>query len=139
MRCGRRGCHRLLLLAGHSLDSARLTGPAIDWWRELAADSDRILGPGHPDTLLAGSQLADALLAAGQAAESVSWFEWVLAGRASMLGPDHPGTITAQVSLGRALVAAGKAGDAVAILDDGGRPQRARSRTSRRRHAICAR
>ena len=121
------GCHRLLLLAGHSLDSARLTGPAVDWWRELAADSDRILGPGHPDTLLAGSQLADALLAAGQAAEGVSWSEWVLAGRASMLGPDHPGTITAQVSLGRALVAAGKAGDAVAILDEAaGRSERVR-------------
>ena len=47
-------CHQLLLLAGHSLDDARLTGPAVDWWRELAADSDRILGPGHPDTLAGG-------------------------------------------------------------------------------------
>ena len=49
------GCHRLLLAAGHSLDAAGLTGPAVAWWRELAADSDRILGPGHPDTVLAGS------------------------------------------------------------------------------------
>ena len=104
------GCHRLLLAAGQSLDSARLTGPAVDWWRDLAADSDRILGPGHPDTVLAADLLADALLAAGQAAEAVLWFEWVLASRASLLGPDHPSTIEARVSLGRALVAAGQHG-----------------------------
>ena len=35
-------CHRLLLTAGQSLDSARLAGPAVGWWRELAAGSDRI-------------------------------------------------------------------------------------------------
>jgi tetratricopeptide (TPR) repeat protein len=112
------GCHRLLLLAGQSLDDARLTGPAVAWWRELATDSDRILGPGHPDTVTAGGLLAAALLAAGQAAESASWSEWVLVGCASMLGPDHRGTITARVSLGRALVAAGRPGDAVAVLDE---------------------
>lgn len=112
------GCHRLLLRAGQSLDDARLTGPAVAWWRELAADSDRILGPSHPDTVTAGGLLAAALLAAGQPAEAVSWSEWVLACRASMLGPGHPGTITAGVSLGRALVAAGRSGDAVAVLEE---------------------
>jgi hypothetical protein len=111
------GCNRMLWLAGHSLDAARLTGPAVVWWRELAVGSDRILGPGHPDTLAAGGLLADALLAAGQATEAATWFEWVLAGRASVLGPDHPGTITAQVGLGRALVAAGQADDAVVVLE----------------------
>ncbi len=110
-------CHRVLLMAGQSLNSARLTGPAVTWWRELAAGCDRLLGPGHPDTLVAVGQLAAALLAAGQAAEAVSWCEWVLAGRASVLGPDHPGTIAAQVSLGCALVAAGKAGDGAAVLE----------------------
>ena len=128
------GCHRLLLAAGHSLDAAGLTGPAVAWWRELAADSDRLLGPGHPDTLVAGGLLADALLAAGQAAEAVTWSRWVLAGRASVLGPDHPGTIAAQVSLGRALVAAGKPGEALAVLEEAAAPQRAGPRTRRRRH-----
>ena len=64
------GCHRLLLAAGHSLDAAGLTGPAVTWWRELAAGSHRLLGPGHPGTVLAGGLLAGALLAAGQAAEA---------------------------------------------------------------------
>ena len=112
------GCHRLLLAAGQSLDSARLTGPAVAWWRELAADCNRILGPGHPDTVLVGGLLASALLAAGQPAEAVTWSEWVLAGRASGLGPDHPGTTAARVSLGRALLAAGQPGDAVAVLEE---------------------
>ena len=111
------GCHRLLLAAGHSLDAAGLTGPAVTWWRELAADSDRLLGPGHPGTVLAGGLLAGALLAAGQAAEALTWSRWVAAGRADVLGPDHPGTIAAEVSLGRALVAAGQPGDAVLVLE----------------------
>ena len=57
--------------------AAGLAGPAVAWWRELAADSERLLGPAHPDTLVAGGQLAGALLAAGQAAEAVTWFGWV--------------------------------------------------------------
>jgi tetratricopeptide (TPR) repeat protein len=116
-RLWRSGCHLLLKRAGQSLDSARLTGPAVAYWRELAAASDRVLGPGHPDTLMAGQRLADAYLAAGRAAEAVSWFEWVLADRVRVLGPDHPGTITARHDLGHAAVAASQFGEAVTILD----------------------
>ena len=112
------GCPRLLLAAGHSLEAAGLTGPAVTWWRELAADSGRLLGPAHPDTLVTGGQLAAALLAAGQAAEAVTWFGWLLSSFDGMLGPDHPGTIAARVSLGRALVAAGRPGDAVSVLEE---------------------
>jgi tetratricopeptide (TPR) repeat protein len=112
------GCHRLLLRAGQSLDSARLTGPAIAYWRELAAVSDRILGPGHPDTLAAGQRLADAYLTAGRAAEAVSWFQWVLADRARALGPDHPATIAARRNLGHSAMAAGQLSDAISTLND---------------------
>jgi len=110
------GCHLLLLRAGRSLDSAHLTGPAVAYWRELAATSDRLVGPGHPDTLTAGQQLADAYLTAGRAAEAVSWFQWVLADRARALGPDHPGTIAARRNLGHAAMTANQLGDAVSIL-----------------------
>ena len=115
------GCPWLLLAAGHSLDGAGLAGPAVAWWRELTADSQRILGPGHPDTLMAGSLLAEALLAAGQAAEAVTWFGWALAGCTDVLGPDHPATLAAPVSLGRALVAAGEPGEAVRLLEQAAR------------------
>jgi tetratricopeptide (TPR) repeat protein len=111
------GCHPLLLRAGQSLDSARLTGPAVAYWREIAASCDRILGRGHPDTLLAGEHLAQAYLAAGRPAEAVSWFRWVVAERGRALGADHPDTIAAQHDLGRAMVAADQFGDAVSVLD----------------------
>ena len=111
------GCHPLLLRAGQSLDSARLTGPAVTYWRELAASSDRVLGPDHPDTLMAGQYLADACLAAGWAAEALPWFQWVLAKRIRALGPDHPGTIAARCNLGHACVAASQFGDAITVLD----------------------
>jgi tetratricopeptide (TPR) repeat protein len=111
-------CHPLLPRAGRSLDDARLTGPAVSYWRELAATSDRILGPGSPDTLMAGSHLAAALMAAGQAAEAVAWSQWVLAGRTRLLGPDSPGTIAARADLGRAFLASGQAGAAIPVLEE---------------------
>ena len=110
------GCHPLLLRAGRSLDRARLPGPAVAYWTELAAVSDRVLGRGHPDTLAAGEQLAAAYLAAGQFAESVSQLRRVLAERVRVLGPDHPSAIAARRDLGHALVAANQLGDAVTVL-----------------------
>jgi tetratricopeptide (TPR) repeat protein len=115
------GCPWLLLAAGRSLDGAGLAGPAVAWWRELTAGCQRILGPGHPDTLMADGQLAGALLAAGRAAEAVTWFGRVLAGCTEVIGPDHPATLAAPVSLGRALVAAGQPGEAVRLLEQAAR------------------
>ena len=111
-------CHPLLPRAGRSLDGARLAGPAAGHWTQLAATSDRILGPDNPGTLMAGSHLAQALLAAGQAADAVSWSQRVAAGHTRMLGPDHPGTIAARMSLGHALMAAGQPGHAVTVLGE---------------------
>jgi tetratricopeptide (TPR) repeat protein len=111
------GCHPLLARAGQSLDDARLTGPAVSYWRELATVSDRVLGSGHPDTLAAGEKLASAFLTASRAAEAVPWFQWILAKRVHALGPDHPETIAARRDLGHALTAASQYGDAIAVLD----------------------
>jgi tetratricopeptide (TPR) repeat protein len=111
------GCHPLLLRAGQSLDSARLTAPAVAYWGELATTSDRVLEPGHPDTVVIGEQLAQAYLTAGLAAEAIAWFEWVLADRMRVLGPDRPGTIAARRNLGHALVAANQIRDALTVLE----------------------
>jgi tetratricopeptide (TPR) repeat protein len=111
-------CHPLLILAGQSTDSARLTGPAVAYWRELAADSERILGPGSLETLLVSNHLGEALMAAGQATEAVPVFQRVLDGRAGVLGPDHPDAIAARVWVGRALAAAGQPGDALPVLEE---------------------
>jgi tetratricopeptide (TPR) repeat protein len=110
--------HPLLVRAGWSMDDERLTGPAVAYWRELAAANDRILGSSSPDTLMAGGRLATALRANGQTDEAVAWGQWVLAGRARLLGRDHPDTIAARIDLGRALVAAGQPDEALPILEE---------------------
>jgi len=110
------GCHPLLLRAGESLDRGHLAGPAVDYWRELAAVSEHTLGAEHADALAAAHRLADAYLAAGRSAEAVSWFEWALAERARTLGADHPDTIAARLSLGRALAAGDQSADAITML-----------------------
>lgn len=111
------GCHPLLLRTGRSLDRAHLTGPAVAYWSGLAADSDRILGHGHPNTLDIGEQLASAYLAAGQADQAAGRFGYVLAERVRVLGPDHPRAIADRRDLGHALVAANRLSEAVKVLD----------------------
>jgi tetratricopeptide (TPR) repeat protein len=111
------GCHRLLLRAGQSLVSARLAGPATAYWRDIVSVSERVLGPDHPDTVLAAEQLADAYMASGQPAEAIPWYEWVLVLRVRILARDHVDTIAARRNLGHALVAAGHFRDAATALE----------------------
>ena len=111
------GCHPVLVRAGDSLDRARLTGPAVDHWRDLATTSNRLLGSEHPDTVLAGQRLADAYLAAGRAPDAIPWFQWFLDRLTRELGPDHRDVIEARRRLGHALVAALQVPDAITVLD----------------------
>ena len=62
-------------------------------------DLERLLGPGHPDTLNARNSLAAAYLAAGRAADAIPMFEQTLAVPQRQLGPDHPDTLTSQNNL----------------------------------------
>jgi tetratricopeptide (TPR) repeat protein len=110
------GCHPLLLRAGRSLDRARLAGPAVEYWRELAIACDNKLPPGHPDALVVASQLAGAYLAAGYGAEAVAWYQRVLGERSRELAPGHPAVIAARVSLADALIVAGEPAAAVTAL-----------------------
>ena len=110
------GCDPLLLRAGRSLDIARLAGPAVEYWRELAVSCDNKLAPGHPDALVVAAHLAGAYLAAGYGAEAVAWYQRVLAERSLDLAPGHPAIIAARVSLADALIVAGKPAEAVTAL-----------------------
>jgi len=110
------GCHPVLLRAGRSLDAARLTGPALAYWEELAAASVQSLGRDHPATSGINERLARAYLAAGQAAKAISLLQAIRGGRAERLGPDHPGTLELTRGLGQALISAGRFGEAVAVL-----------------------
>jgi tetratricopeptide (TPR) repeat protein len=109
-------CHPLLLRVGRSLDEARLTGPAVEFWQDLAARCDAKLTPGHPDALVVAGLLAAAYLAAGNAAEAVQWYQRVLADRTRELTPGHPAIMAARASLARALTMAGEPADAVSVM-----------------------
>ena len=111
------GCHPVLLRAGDSLDRARLTGPAVDHWRDLVTTSDQLLGAGHPLTLLTGQRLASACLAADRADDAVTWFQRLLDTQAVQLGPDHDDLIGTRLRLGHALVAARQFDDAAGVLE----------------------
>jgi tetratricopeptide (TPR) repeat protein len=110
------GCHPLLLRAGQSLDAARMVGPAVEYWSDLATRCDTKLSPGHPDTLVVAAKLAAAYLTAGYVEEAVHWYQRVLAERARELAPGHPAIVANRVSLARALIMAGEPSDAVAVL-----------------------
>ena len=111
------GCHPLLVRAGDSLDRARLTRPAVEHWLDLATTGRRLLGSGHPDTMLAGQRVADAYLAAGRAADAIPWFTWVLESLSHKLGPDHRDVIEARRRLGHALVEGLQFPAAITVLE----------------------
>jgi tetratricopeptide (TPR) repeat protein len=110
------GCHPLLLRMGRSLTDARLAGPAVEFWQDLAARCDAKLPAGHPDALLVADQLAAAYLAAGNAEEGVQWYQRVLADRTRELATDDPAIGAARVSLARALIMDGEPADAVTVM-----------------------
>jgi tetratricopeptide (TPR) repeat protein len=111
-------CHPLLLRAGRSLDAARLTGPAVAYWEELAATGERVLGEAHPELFGINELLAQAYLAAGRAPQAVALLQRVREDRAHRYGPTHPGVAEADRSLGLALMSAGRFGEAVVVLGE---------------------
>jgi hypothetical protein len=110
------GCHPLLMRAGHSFDQARMVGPAVEYWRDLAARCDNKLAPGHADALAVAARLAAAYLAAGYAEEAVLWYRRLLAERSRELPPGHSAIAAACVGLAEAFVLAGEPAEAVAVL-----------------------
>jgi len=112
------GCHPVLLRAGRSLDEARLSGPALDYWSDLAAIGNEVFGPAHPDSMVIVERLASAYVAAGRVPEAVALYEQITADWSQAIGLDHPRTLTARVKLGRMLVRAARYEDAVSVLSD---------------------
>ena len=111
------GSYRLAFRLGESLENAHLAALTASHWSQVAAASDRFLGPGHPESLAASDHLADAFLAAGRAAEALPWFQRVLADRTAQLGSEHPSTIAFEMQFGRALIVAGRPREAATVLD----------------------
>ena len=66
----------------------------IEYGQDLVADSERVLGDTHPDTLAARHHLATAYRDAGRLDEAIPLFERTLADRERVLGDTHPDTLT---------------------------------------------
>ena len=86
---------------------------AIDAGEAVAADSARLLGPDHPDTLASWNNLAIACQEVGRKAEAVRLHERALAGRERVLGPDHPDTLASRNNLATAYQQMGWAAEAI--------------------------
>jgi tetratricopeptide (TPR) repeat protein len=85
-----------LAALGDSAPQAIAAGEAV------AADSARMLGLDHPDTLASGNNLAIACQEVGRTAEAIRLHERALAGRVRALGPDHPDTLASRNNLAAA-------------------------------------
>ena len=110
--------HPALVRAGTSLLEPPVLGDAaIRYWQAMAGASGQLLGPGHAQSELARSQLADAYAAAGRLAEALASTEAALADRERALGPEHPLTVTARVNAARSLDAAGRTAEAIALYE----------------------
>ncbi|WJK33339.1 FxSxx-COOH system tetratricopeptide repeat protein [Solwaraspora sp. WMMA2065] len=102
--------HTLLFRSLRSLGNTGQVAAAATAFEELLADSVRVLGPDHPDTLTTRSNVASWRGRAGDAVGAAAAFEGLLADSVRVLGPDHPDTLRA-----RSNVASwrGEAGDVV--------------------------
>ncbi len=86
---------------------------AISAGEAVAADSARLLGPDHPDTLASVNNLAIACQEVGRKAEAVRLHERALAGRERVLGPDHPDSLASRNNLAIAYEQMGWAAEAI--------------------------
>ncbi len=84
---------------------------------ELAADTERVLGPDHPRTLTARGNLAASYWSAGRTGKAIAKQERVAADTERILGPDHPDTLTARANLASSYQSAGRTGEAIAIFE----------------------
>ena len=109
------GMHPVLFRAGQSLDSARLTGPAITYWQTLIDSSNRILGHGHASALVALDHLAATYENAGRLTDAIPLLERALADHERIQGASHTDTVRARGSLAEAYEAAGRRADAIGV------------------------
>jgi tetratricopeptide (TPR) repeat protein len=93
------------------------TAAAIAIGEPLVADSERVLGPDHPDTLTAQNNLAVAYQEAGRAADAIPLFERSQAALERRLGPEHRDAVTTRNNLAVAYREAGRAADAIPLLE----------------------
>src|SRR5690349_14648100 len=95
------------------LAAVRGTKDTMGQYGRVLADSERMHGRDHPDTIAARASLASAFRAAGKLKDAVGQYERVLADRERVGGADHPDTIAARANLAYAYRTAGRLREAI--------------------------
>ena len=90
---------------------------SIEFYEQMLAEREWVLGPDHPYTLTARNNLAGAYKSAGRFGEAIELYEQVLAERERVLGPDHPDTLTVRNNLAGAYKSAGRFGEAIELFE----------------------
>ena len=85
--------------ADHPNNLKERMAEAIPLLERTLADSERVLGARHPDTLTTRNNLAMAYRAAGRTTEAIPLLERTLADSERVLGADHPDTNAAREDL----------------------------------------
>ena len=101
----------------HQLTTAADLSRAVSTGATVLADAGRVLGPDHPETLAARSNLARAYRSAGRLREAITLYERNLADTERVLGPDHPDTLTSRDNLARAYRSAGRLREAITLYE----------------------
>ncbi|MFJ7592325.1 tetratricopeptide repeat protein [Streptomyces sp. NPDC097617] len=82
----------------------------------IAAETERVLGPEHPDTLTARGNLAGAYGQAGRIDDAITSETQNVKDLERVLGPEHPDTLTARANLAASYQRAGRVAEAVVLL-----------------------
>ena len=90
---------------------------SIEFYEQMLAEREWVLGPDHPYTLTARNNLAGAYKSAGRFGEAIELYERVLAERERVLGADHPDTLTVRNNLAVAYKSAGRFGEAIELFE----------------------
>ena len=90
---------------------------SIEFYEQMLAEREWVLGPDHPYTLTARNNLAGAYKSAGRFGEAIELYEQVLAERERVLGADHLDTLTVRNNLAGAYKSAGRFGEAIELFE----------------------
>ena len=100
---------------GLAYESVGRTAEAVTIHEQVVADSEQLLGIGHPDTLTAQHNLAVSYGSAARRADAIAIFEHVVAASERQKGPEHPHTLIARNQLASSYESAGRTAEAIAM------------------------
>ena len=90
---------------------------SIEFYEQVLAEREWVLGPDHPYTLTARNNLAHAYDSVGRFGEAIELYERVLAERERVLGADHLDTLTVRNNLAVAYYSVGRFGEAIELFE----------------------